>query len=224
MRAVVSRVEDGGLVCDALLLQHGHQPPNLHVPHRQRTQVIGVAVIRVACSVKRTKRTPSFCLSSPLRLSRACLGNSSFVTVARKMVETKSGISLTSVGPRGGIHVPEHRHGRVRLVDRVEANVRQPRVRCGDLLAQEDFEAIEEEGRVIAGDFHRRGESGDAARVGGVRVEVVSARIAPVTLKAAADDAMVTQRHNVVVAAVGLAPRVGVVLVEAACGQMARFA
>ena len=159
-----------------------------------------------------------------MRLSRACLGNSSFVTVARKMVETKSGISLTSVGPRGGIHVPEHRHGRVRLVDRVEANVRQPRVRCGDLLAQEDFEAIEEECRVIAGDFHRRGESGDAARVGGVRVEVVSARIAPVTLKAAADDAMVTQRHNVVVAAVGLAPRVGVVLVEAACGQMARFA
>jgi hypothetical protein len=44
------------------------------------------------------------------------------------------------------------------------------------------------------------------------------------TVLSPADDAVVTQRHNVVVAAVGLAPRVGVVLVEAACGQMARFA
>ena len=89
------------------------------------------------------------------------------------------------------------RHGRVRLVNGVQAQVGEEWPPFRHAGGHEVAQAVHEELGVVS--WHTVLQVGHVARVGGVRVVVVCARVAPVGRDATADNAAVAVRRDVLV-------------------------
>jgi hypothetical protein len=102
------------------------------------------------------------------------------------------------------VEAVELRHGRVRLVDGVQAEVRQPRLGVVHALVQELRELLHDEDGVVARDLVGGvapvGQAGYGARVRGVGVVVVGAGVGPFARHAFGHDALVAFVREVAVA------------------------